>query len=96
MLPPSAAAGPFLDAVSAALDGTGPAILPLDPGLPAARLRELLDAFAPAAIQTPDGTQQGPAAPAASPPPSRPGLPPGHRGGDRHLRVDRARPRGWR
>jgi O-succinylbenzoic acid--CoA ligase len=77
VLPPSAAAGPFLDAVSAALDGTGPAILPLDPGLPAARLRELLDAFAPAAIQTLDGTQQGPAAPAASPPPSRAGLPPG-------------------
>jgi acyl-CoA synthetase (AMP-forming)/AMP-acid ligase II len=77
VLPPSAAAGPFLDAVSAALDGTGPAILPLDPGLPAARLRELLDAFAPTAIQTPEGTQQGPAARAASPPPSRPGLPPG-------------------
>jgi O-succinylbenzoic acid--CoA ligase len=77
VLPPSAAAGPFLDAVSAALDGTGPAILPLDPGLPAARLRELLEAFAPAAIQTPEGTQQGPAARAASPPPSRPGLPPG-------------------
>lgn len=77
VLPPSAAAGAFLDAVSAALDGTGPVILPLDPGLPAARLRELLDAFAPDAMQTPEGTQQGPAAPAASPPPSRPGLPPG-------------------
>ncbi len=30
-----------------ALDGTGPAILPLDAGLPAARLRALLDAFRP-------------------------------------------------
>ena len=90
VLPPSAAAGPFLDAVSAALDGTGPAILPLDPGLPAARLRELLDAFAPDAIQTPEGTQQGPAAPAASPPPSRPGLPPGTAAVIVTSRIDRA------
>ncbi|MBO0822078.1 MAG: AMP-binding protein, partial [Nocardiopsaceae bacterium] len=36
-------------------DGTGPAILPLDAGLPAARLRELLDAFGPGAVRGPDG-----------------------------------------
>ena len=36
-------AGPL----AAALDGTGPAILPLDAGLPAARLHALLDAFRP-------------------------------------------------
>jgi len=40
-LPLPATAGPFLQALSAALDGTGPALLPLDPGLPAARLAQL-------------------------------------------------------
>ena len=76
MLPHSAAAGPFLEAVSAALDGTGPAILPLDPALPGARLRELLDAFAPAAITTPEGTQRV-AVPAGGGRPARPGVGPG-------------------
>jgi O-succinylbenzoic acid--CoA ligase len=38
-----------------ALDGTGPAILPLDAGLPAARLRQLIDVFAPDAVVAPDG-----------------------------------------
>jgi o-succinylbenzoate---CoA ligase len=33
-----------------ALDGTGPAILPLDAGVPAARLRQLIDVFQPAVI----------------------------------------------
>jgi len=55
--------------VSAALDGTGPAILPLDPGLPPARLQQLLDVFAPSAIETPNGIERTvpptPAAPAA-------------------------------
>jgi o-succinylbenzoate---CoA ligase len=37
----------MLDAVSAALDGTGPAILPLDPALPRARIEKLIAAFAP-------------------------------------------------
>jgi o-succinylbenzoate---CoA ligase len=55
LLPPSPGGGRLLEALSAALDGTGPAILPLDPGLPAARLRELLDAFTPSVIETPDG-----------------------------------------
>jgi o-succinylbenzoate---CoA ligase len=82
MLPPSAASGPFLDALSAALDGSGPAILPLDPALPAARLRELLGAFAPAALTTLDGTKHiggtppAAVAPAPSGPLPRPGLPP--------------------
>lgn len=35
----------LLEPLAAALDGTGPAILPLDAGLPPARLRELRDAF---------------------------------------------------
>jgi O-succinylbenzoic acid--CoA ligase len=38
-----------------ALDGTGPALLPLDGGLPAARLRQLLDVFQPSAIIDGDG-----------------------------------------
>jgi o-succinylbenzoate---CoA ligase len=44
-----------LGALSAAIDGTGPAILPLDPNLPAARLREMLTAFAPTALVTAEG-----------------------------------------
>jgi O-succinylbenzoic acid--CoA ligase len=40
----------LLPYLAAALDGSGPAILPLDANLPAARVRELLDAFAPAAV----------------------------------------------
>jgi O-succinylbenzoic acid--CoA ligase len=38
-----------------ALDGTGPAILPLDSGVPAARLRQLIDVFQPSAIIDGDG-----------------------------------------
>jgi o-succinylbenzoate---CoA ligase len=64
LLPPAPGGGRLLAALSAALDGTGPAILPLDPGLPDARLRELLDVFAPSAIETPDGTKR------IAPPPS--------------------------
>lgn len=52
------APGRLLDALTAALDGTGPAILPLDPALPASRLDELIGAFAPSAIITPDGVQR--------------------------------------
>jgi O-succinylbenzoic acid--CoA ligase len=46
--------------LAAALDGSGPALLPLDPALPPARLAELLGAFAPSAIVTPDGVESGP------------------------------------
>jgi O-succinylbenzoic acid--CoA ligase len=38
-----------------ALDGTGPAILPLDAGLPPSRLAELLEAFRPEAVTGPGG-----------------------------------------
>src|SRR5215469_12968762 len=48
----------LLSALSAALDGTGPAILPVDPELPADRLEGLLTAFAPSAVVTADGTDQ--------------------------------------
>ena len=44
-------AGPL----AAALDGSGPAILPVDASQPAARLRRLIDAFQPNAVIEPDG-----------------------------------------
>jgi len=56
LLPPAAGAGRLLDALAAALDGSGPAILPLDPGLPPARVADLLHAFTPATVETQDGT----------------------------------------
>jgi O-succinylbenzoic acid--CoA ligase len=40
----------LLEPLARALDGTGPAILPVDASLPAARIRQLLDAFAPNAV----------------------------------------------
>jgi O-succinylbenzoic acid--CoA ligase len=46
-----------------ALDGTGPAILPLDASLPAAKLRQLIDAFAPDAVIGPGGQAAGRSAP---------------------------------
>src|SRR5262249_8856413 len=55
LLPPAAGAGRLLDALAAALDGSGPAILPLDPDLPPARVADLLHAFTPATIETLDG-----------------------------------------
>jgi O-succinylbenzoic acid--CoA ligase len=45
----------LFDPLAAALDGTGPAILPLDAGLPATRLRQLIDAFRPGVVVGPDG-----------------------------------------
>ena len=75
LLPPEATAGPLLAALSAALDGTGPAILPLDPAQPPERLRALIDAFAPSAVQTLEGTQ--PLAPSGPGGPARPGGPAG-------------------
>src|SRR5215470_5176818 len=58
LLPPVAGAGRLLDALAAALDGSGPAILPLDPGLPSARVADLLHAFTPATVETLDGTER--------------------------------------
>jgi O-succinylbenzoic acid--CoA ligase len=42
--------------LEAALDGTGPAICPLSPGLPEPALRTIIDALEPSAVETPDGT----------------------------------------
>jgi O-succinylbenzoic acid--CoA ligase len=58
LLFPATSAGRTRDALAAALDGTGPAVLPLDPRLPAAQIAASLAAFAPAAVQTPDGTER--------------------------------------
>jgi o-succinylbenzoate---CoA ligase len=55
LLLPAAGAGRLLDALAAALDGSGPAILPLDPALPPARITDLLHAFTPATVETQDG-----------------------------------------
>ena len=44
-------AGPrFLELLAAALDGSGPAILPVDPDLPAAAVEEMFTAFAPSSV----------------------------------------------
>ncbi len=51
LIPSRAAAGQLLGPLRAALDGTGPALLPLDAALPRARLEELLAAFRPAAVR---------------------------------------------
>jgi O-succinylbenzoic acid--CoA ligase len=58
LLPAVTGAGRLLDALAAALDGSGPAILPLDPRLPKARADALLAAFSPAAVETEEGTQR--------------------------------------
>jgi o-succinylbenzoate---CoA ligase len=50
LLPGGTATGPFLAALAAALDGTGPALLPLDASLPRARLTALIEAFRPSAV----------------------------------------------
>ncbi len=55
VLSPAEAAGPLLELLAAALDGSGPAILPLEADLPRQRLARILDAFAPAAVDTADG-----------------------------------------
>ena len=55
LLPPGGAGRALLlPRLAAALDGTGPAILPLDGALPPARLTALLEAFGPAAVATID------------------------------------------
>jgi O-succinylbenzoic acid--CoA ligase len=45
----------LVEMLAAALDGTGPAILPLEAGLPAARLAELIAALGPGSIEDAEG-----------------------------------------
>ena len=58
LLPAAAGTERLMEALGAALDGTGPALLPVDPRLPAARVRALLQALRPATLETLDGTQR--------------------------------------
>ena len=55
MLPPQEAGGRLLERLAAALNGSGPAILPLEAGLPAGQLARFLDAFCPEAVETAAG-----------------------------------------
>ena len=50
-----AGAARLTEPLAAALDGTGPAVLPLDAGLPPSRLRQLIGAFRPEVVVEPDG-----------------------------------------
>jgi len=63
LLPQADAAGRMLEALAAALDGTGPAILPLDPDLPRPRLAALIEAFAPSAVESSEGLERNASAP---------------------------------
>jgi o-succinylbenzoate---CoA ligase len=58
LLPAAAGAERLMEALRAALDGTGPALLPVDPRLPAERVAALLRALRPAALETLHGTQR--------------------------------------
>jgi O-succinylbenzoic acid--CoA ligase len=58
LLPAAEGADRLMEALSAALDGTGPAILPVDPRLPAGRVAALLQALRPASLETRSGTQR--------------------------------------
>ena len=69
LLPPADSGGRLAGLLAAALDGSGPAILPLDPDLPRARLTGILEAFAPGAVETADGVFPGrPGTPSGSDP----------------------------
>ncbi len=48
----------FTELLAAALDGTGPAILPLDAALPAARLAQLIEALGPDSVEDARGVNQ--------------------------------------
>jgi len=72
----------IVSALAAALDGTGPAIMPLDPDLPGPALSRILTAFAPAVLHTLTGTGSL----------KRPSVNPGAAAGVRHggIREDTA------
>ena len=48
----------LLAPLAAALDGTGPAVLPLDPALPPGRIEQLITELGPEAVLTPDGPRR--------------------------------------
>src|SRR5579862_7660890 len=49
----------LLELLAAALDGSGPAIAPVDAGLPRARLDVLMEALSPSSVEGPDGVTTG-------------------------------------
>ncbi|HVT67456.1 MAG TPA: AMP-binding protein, partial [Trebonia sp.] len=56
----------LLGPLARALDGSGPAILPVDASLPAARISQLIDAFQPNTVIGPDGDARVRSVPAAT------------------------------
>jgi o-succinylbenzoate---CoA ligase len=58
LLPAAGHGARLLEVLAAALDGTGPAVLPVDPRLPADRIGALLAALRPDTLETPDGTER--------------------------------------
>jgi O-succinylbenzoic acid--CoA ligase len=50
-----AGAGRLVEPLARALDGTGPAVLPLDADLPPAKIKQLIDVFQPGVVIDPDG-----------------------------------------
>ena len=58
LLPAAAGAQRLMEALRGALDGTGPALLPVDPRLPAEQAGALLRALRPATLETQDGIQR--------------------------------------
>src|SRR5260370_39009472 len=61
VLLPQSAGQEMLAALAAALDGSGPAILPLDPSLAPGAITAACEAFGPAAIRTMKATRPAPA-----------------------------------
>ena len=58
LLPAVAQAGRLLEVLAAALDGTGPAVLPVDPRLPPDKVTTLLRALGPDTLETETGTER--------------------------------------
>ncbi|HUY46825.1 MAG TPA: AMP-binding protein [Streptosporangiaceae bacterium] len=58
LLPAAGQAGRLLGVLAAALDGTGPAVLPVDPRLPRDQVAALLRALRPDTLETPEGIQR--------------------------------------
>jgi O-succinylbenzoic acid--CoA ligase len=58
LLPAEQRAGRLLELLAAALDGTGPAVLPVDPRLPPGQVAALLRTLRPHTLETLDGTQR--------------------------------------
>ena len=77
LLPAVAQAGRLLEVLAAALDGSGPALLPVDPRLPPGQVAALLRALGPDTLETEAGTERlAPAGPPRWPPGRRWSSPP--------------------